>query len=85
VSFGRRTPERRRAPRERVQIKATIEYGSAPPQKCFIVNLSQTGALLEVTSVLGVPDKFQLRVAGQGCWPVEVKRRSPSKLAVTFV
>ncbi len=85
VTFGRRFPEKRRAPRKPVQIRATIEYASAPPQKCFIVNLSQTGALLEVTSILGVPDHFQLRVAGQGSWPVVVKRRSPSKLAVVFV
>jgi hypothetical protein len=85
VTFGRRIPERRRTPRERVQIKATIEYGGASPQKCFIINLSQTGALLEVTSILGVPDQFQLRVAGQGSWRVEVKRRTPSKLAVVFV
>lgn len=82
VTFGKRAADRRRAPRKRVQIKATIELGSAPPQRCFIVNLSQTGALLEVTSVLGVPDEFQLRVAGQGSWQVEVKRRALSKLAV---
>ena len=85
VSFGQRTTDRRRAHRERVQIEATIEHGSAPPQKCFIVNLSQTGALLEVTSILGVPDEFRLRVAGQGSWQVAVKRRRPSKLAVAFV
>ena len=85
VTFGRRTSDKRRAPREPVQIKATIEYDSAPPQECFIVNLSQTGALLSVKSILGVPDQFRLRVAGQGSWPVEVKRRSPSQIAVIFI
>lgn len=85
MTFGRRTPDKRGAPREPVQIKATIEYDSSPPQECFIINLSQTGALLSVKSVLGVPGQFRLRVAGQGSWPVEVKRRSPSKIAVVFV
>jgi hypothetical protein len=84
-AFGKRAADRRRASRERVQIKATIEHGSAPPQRWFIVNLSQTGALLEVTSVLGVQNEFQLRVAGQGSWQVEVKRRTLSKLAVAFI
>jgi hypothetical protein len=95
MTFGRRitdkkaprqpAPEKRRAPREPVQIRATIEHGSARPQKCFIVNLSKTSALLAVTSVLGLPDQFQLRVAGQGCWPVQVVRRAPAKVAVVFL
>lgn len=85
MAFGKRTPDKRRAPRDPVRIAVLIEYDSAPPQKCFMINLSKSGALLEVGSILGIPNQFRLRIAGQGCWAVEVVRRSPSKLAVAFV
>jgi hypothetical protein len=86
VSEKRLPPvEKRGAPRDPVQIRATIEHPRAEPQDCFIVNLSQTGALLTVTSILCLPDRFQLRVAGKGCWPVRVVRRTQAKVAVEFV
>jgi hypothetical protein len=84
-TFGQRPPERRRAPRKALNLRAAIECPGAAPQKCIVLELSEVGALLEVTSILGIPDQFHLRIPGQGSRLVEVVRRRPSRLAVRFV
>jgi hypothetical protein len=52
---------------------------------CTVLDLSEAGALLEVPSILGIPDQFHLKIPGQGSRLVEVLRRRPSQLAVRFV
>jgi hypothetical protein len=83
-TFGRRPPEKRRAPREKGRAPATIEVGNVSPRKCFVLELSETGAFLEVESILGIPDQFHLRMAGKGSRLVEVVRRHPGRVAVKF-
>ena len=83
-TFGRRPPEKRRAPRKKGRAPATIELVGASPRKCFVIELSATGALLELESILGIPDQFHLRMADEGSRLVEVVRRQTSRIAVRF-
>ena len=85
MPFGRRNSERRRAPRDRRPLSATIEFGSAPPVKCIVLDHSEGGALLELHSILGIPDQFHVRIAGRGSRLAEVFRRAPKRLAVRFI
>jgi hypothetical protein len=85
ATFGRRPPEKRRATREKTRTPASMVFSSAPPLKCVVVELSRTGALLEVESILGIPDQFDLRISGQPSKLVAVVRRRPGHLSVKFV
>jgi hypothetical protein len=51
---------------------------------CTVRNLSNTGALLRVESVLGVPDVFELLIEQQR-FSCRVVRRSAGEIAVSFV
>jgi hypothetical protein len=53
--------ETRKAPRHRVLKAGTIEFGGGAID-CTIRNLSGTGAALEITSQLGIPEQFTLVV-----------------------
>jgi hypothetical protein len=56
------TDETPRAPRRRVLKTGSITFdGSAID--CILRNLSETGAALEVSSPVGIPDQFVLVVA----------------------
>jgi hypothetical protein len=85
ATFGRRPPEKRGAPREKRRLQGSIVFSSAPALKCVVVELSKTGALLEVESILGIPDHFDLRIAGQPSQRVAVVRRRPGHVAVKFI
>jgi len=54
--------ETRRAPRRRVLKAGSITFGGVAID-CLVRNLSVTGAALEVTSLVGIPDQFALIVA----------------------
>ena len=49
----------RSALRQRVLKAATIEFGGGVID-CVVRNLSETGAALEVTSPIGIPEQFRL-------------------------
>jgi hypothetical protein len=53
----------RAAPRQRVLKAGTIAF-SGGAIDCVVRNISQTGAALEVNSPMGIPDEFNLLVAG---------------------
>ncbi len=57
--------ETRKAPRHRVLKAGTIEFGGGAID-CTIRNLSGTGAALEITSQVGIPEQFALVVPGDG-------------------
>ena len=84
-TFGRRPSERRKSQRTKGRLPAAIEFGSAPGRKGVVTDLSSIGALLEVDSVLGLPDEFHLRIHGQESRLVEVVRRDRRRIAVRFV
>lgn len=64
----------------------SIIFGAAAAIDCTIRNLSETGASLEVTSPVGIPDEFTLLIK-----PEFVKRscrvawRSARRMGVQFV
>ncbi|MDH2353907.1 PilZ domain-containing protein [Bradyrhizobium sp. SSUT112] len=57
--------ERRNRGRHRVLKAATIEFGGGAID-CTVRNLSDTGAALDVTSPVGIPDHFTLFVQADG-------------------
>jgi len=57
---------------------------SASVIDCRIRNLSPHGALLEVASVVGVPDRFELRFEDGARRRCAVRRRSATQLGVVF-
>ena len=57
--------ERRDKARHRVLKAGTIEFGGGAID-CTIRNFSETGAALDVTSPVGIPDHFTLFVQADG-------------------
>ncbi|MBR1171309.1 PilZ domain-containing protein [Bradyrhizobium sp. DASA03005] len=57
--------ERRDKARHRVLKAGTIEFGGGAID-CTVRNLSDTGAALDVTSPVGIPDHFTLFVQADG-------------------
>jgi hypothetical protein len=82
--FGRRLAERGRADRAKGRVPATISFAGGQQQKCYVWSSPLTGALFEVTSILGIPDAFQLRLSGNEVRTAAVVRRSPGRVTVKF-
>ena len=52
---------------------------------CGIVNLSETGACLEVQSAIGIPNLFELKFEPGGEWRIcQVAWRRQRRIGVTF-
>ena len=76
--------EHRRAPRHRVLKAGTIEFGGGGID-CTVRNLSETGAALEVTSPIGIPEHFNLVIAqDHQVRPCKVMWRREKRIGVTF-
>jgi hypothetical protein len=76
--------ESRRTPRHRVLKATTIEFGGGAID-CTVRNLSNTGAALEVSNQIGIPEKFALVVPGDGLHlPCHVVWRKGCRIGVTF-
>lgn len=90
MSFGKRIPngqpflERRRTPREQTESIGEILVPGQPPRRCLIVEFSGTGARLQMNSIFGVSNTFDLRAFGR-IYPARVVRRMPRTLIVGFV
>jgi PilZ domain len=76
--------EKRVMARHRVLKAGTIEFGGGAID-CTVRNVSNTGAALDVTSPIGIPDQFTLVLPGDGvatrCHVVWQKQR---RLGVAF-
>ena len=75
-----------RSPRKR-QLKAgTIGFNGVGGIDSIVKNLSGTGALLQVESVIGIPDQFTLFIETEkfkrDC---QVVWRQPTRLGIRFV
>ena len=57
--------EKRTAPRHRVLKRGTLAFGGGGID-CTVRNLSDTGAALDVSSPVGIPDHFSLFVQADG-------------------
>jgi hypothetical protein len=74
----------RAAPRHRVLKAGTIEFGGGAID-CIVRNLSNTGAALDVTSPIGIPDRFTLVLPTDGLhMPCHVVWRKQRRLGVAF-
>ncbi len=54
--------QKRSAPRQRVLKSGTISFHGAAGIDCTVRNVSETGALLEIESPVGIPNNFVLVV-----------------------
>ena len=77
--------EHRVAPRHRVLKAGTIEFGGGGID-CVVRNISDTGAALEVTSPVGIPECFTLVIPqdhiAKAC---RVMWRKEKRIGVAFV
>ena len=80
--------EHRNAPRHRVLKSATIEFGGGGID-CVVRNMSDTGAALEVTSPLGIPERFSLVITQERqerlVKPCRVMWRKEKRIGVRFL
>jgi hypothetical protein len=76
--------ERRDKTRHRVLKAGTIEFGGGAID-CTVRNFSQTGAALDVTSPVGIPENFTLVIQADGTHlPCTVVWRKETRIGVKF-
>jgi hypothetical protein len=74
----------RAALRHRVLKAAKIEFDGGTID-CVVRNVSDTGAALEVTSPMGIPEEFNLLISGnRTAHRCEVKWRAENRIGVAF-
>ena len=89
-TFGKRQSasatgmERRQSSRRRTWIDGKIILNSRKSLKCSIVDMSDTGVLLAVASMQGIPETFKLEDDVGRKRAVHVARRAKTRIAVTF-
>jgi hypothetical protein len=78
--------DRRALPRSRTLKSGIIEFNRAGGITCTVRNLSDIGAMLEVESVIGIPDEFGLFVeADKLKRDCKVAWRRSTRLGVKFL
>jgi len=78
--------ERRIAPRRNTMIVASIVFdGGRSHFDCVIRDMSDGGAKLQIPTIRGVPDRFDLMVPGHRPQPCRVVWRALKELGVQFV
>jgi hypothetical protein len=89
-TFGKRRSasatgmERRRSDRRRISIDGKIHIDGRKFLKCSIVDLSNTGALLMLDFIQGIPDTFKLEDHVGRRRTARVTRRKKSSVGVKF-
>jgi hypothetical protein len=77
--------ERRAVPRLRVLKAGTIAFNHGAGISCRVRNLSAAGACLEVTSPIGIPDRFVLAIDGEPALrPSRMVWRTENRIGVVF-
>jgi hypothetical protein len=77
--------EHRIAPRRRLLKAGRISFGGGAAIDCTVRNLSETGAALEVTSPVGIPEHFTLVIeADHSHVPCRVVWRKERRIGVHF-
>jgi PilZ domain len=74
--------DQRRAARRRVLKAGTIEFGGST-LTCSVRDRSDTGAMLDVPSPIGIPDQFVLATNGSRI-PCRVVWRSEKRIGIAF-
>ena len=76
--------DRRVASRRQVLMSATIEFGGATTG-CVVRNMSISGAALDVTSHIGIPEQFELVFKSDGVRiPCHIVWRKDEQIGVAF-
>jgi hypothetical protein len=76
--------EKRNITRHRVLKAGTIEFGGGVID-CMVRNMSNTGAALDVTSPIGIPEHFTLVFPADGLhMPCHVVWRKEKRIGVAF-
>jgi hypothetical protein len=76
--------EKRNVSRHRVLKAGTIEFGGGAID-CMVRNMSNTGAALDVTSPIGIPEHFTLVFPTDGLhMPCHVVWRKEKRIGVAF-
>jgi hypothetical protein len=70
--------------RKRVLRPATIEIDGGGAISCVARNLSNTGAMLDVESPFGIPERFILILGDGHQIPCRVAWRKPKRIGVAF-
>jgi hypothetical protein len=76
--------ERRAIPRKRVLKTAHIILSEkAPKVECAVRNISEAGAMLQVSTTYGIPEKFHVQIDGtrRAC---HVVWRTETKMGIAF-
>jgi len=77
--------ERRIAPRRNTTLPATIVFnGGRASLPCVVRNVSESGAKLQVSSVAGVPNSFDLLVEGHRPQSCRIVWRSLKEIGVAY-
>jgi hypothetical protein len=77
--------ERRLTPRRTTNIAATLVFGGGRiVRHCVVRNISDTGAKIEVASVAGIPDAFDLVVPGHLPQPCRVAWRALREMGLAY-
>jgi hypothetical protein len=77
--------EHRAAQRRRLLKAGRILFGGGATIDCTVRNLSETGAALEVTSPVGIPDEFTLVIGADDIRvPCRVVWRKETRIGVHF-
>lgn len=78
--------ENRRAPRMRTLKGARVVLpNNTSTFECTVRNLSETGALLQMTSTLGIPNRFSLLMDDGRSSECELAWRTDTRIGVRFV
>ena len=78
--------ERRIQPRVKSLRRGRIVYGEgASAMRCFIVDISESGARLRPAEPEELPDSFELHLEHDLSLPCDVVFRSESEVGVSFV
>ena len=78
--------EGRIAPRKRVLKDGIIDLGAGGTIACAVKNISETGAALEVTTPLFIPDRFKLVIETEHInRPCQIVWRKEKRMGVTFI
>ena len=89
MSFGKRTYQgqafldRRKSQRHRCNVEGEILSPGRPPRPCRVVDISETGARVELGSGFGIADVFELRAFGN-FYPARIVRRGQRTLFIEF-
>ena len=77
--------EKRKTPRQRALKKGRIVFNAnRSTMDCIVRNLSEGGAKLTVSSVMGIPDAFELIMSDGARHHCRVEWRTATELGVSF-